>query len=293
MKQEVSNQSYNDSTSQSFQTTLPPTYPPPVQGFQQPVQYPPAQGFQQPMQYPHPPAYPPPVQAFQQPLQYPAAAYPPQAYTPQAPVVPATGPLEVNEPFDNGPFPSWDIIGSRSKRRVMIIPESEQDSIIASSEIKKSNCSVSSGWVARKIIPELKYPLHYDLKWDPYCFMNGKATYEEINSYCNTAAGECNDQVMKDYKLRKSYRISITVFICFFISMFLSSISLVFLGISLVGMVIAGFFAFSFSSKVSKNSEKVHKKLAEYIHRTKGSLLQRGIRPRPGAYGVFIQFIPA
>jgi len=180
----------------------------------------------------------------------------------------------------------------------MVLPSSSQELIIAESKHKVPNPSSKRCRSRRSVrpSPEKLHPIiqgPYEISWVEGCFLEGRVTKDELQSFCEDAYNYCSRTVSAWKCMRVIKKIghgllisSILLIIAGFLKSLLFPIGA---GLLLVFIAVVVWIEF----KLANFPKLLQRKLAEFIHKEKQELLKKGVKSRPGAGGVFIEFLPA
>jgi len=205
-----------------------------------------------------------------------------------------------NSNIDLGTPPIWYKDGGYYKT---FLPESSKDIIVAKAKYKfpSVNCSCSAGGgrggrrAAR--MPQELYPLiesgPYEVDWVQGSFLEGRVSKDELQKFCDDAYEHCSDVISSAkslYTVRNYFMLGILLGL---LSLVLAVISIILIAIGITLTLSAIIISSCLSSAVNNYPPKIRQELAEFIHKEKEKLIRKGVKPRPGAGGAFIEFLPS
>mmetsp|Transcript_12524 Transcript_12524/g.18258 ORF Transcript_12524/g.18258 Transcript_12524/m.18258 type:complete len:203 (+) Transcript_12524:2650-3258(+) len=197
--------------------------------------------------------------------------------------------LQIETPIDEGPIPSYKRHGRHSLK--LEIPSSNNQRIVATADkIKRS--LFQEGAKFRYTTVEVVSKPSYKLEWVSNSFLSQVCSYDELNTFCKNAAKHCKESIKQASKYKIiSFFATFFAFLSFALSC-LAFIELYYLAVAapIVGLV--WLVEWYFSRKLYKKIQNVYKELCLYIHLNKEPLVSKGVLPRPGQYGAFIEFVP-
>jgi len=197
--------------------------------------------------------------------------------------------LQIETPIDEGPIPSYKKCGFRGLK--LEIPSSNNQRVVATAEkIKRS--LFQEGATLKYTAVEVVSKPSYELEWVSNSFLTQVCSYDEINTFCQNAGKHCKESIKEASK----YKV-ISFFATFFafISLALSCLAFIetyYLAVAAPIIILAWLVELYFSRKLYKKIQKVYKELCLYIYLNKKPLVSKGVLPRPGQYGAFIEFVP-
>ncbi|CAG9317429.1 unnamed protein product [Blepharisma stoltei] len=212
-----------------------------------------------------------------------------------APVHPSVyNSIPINE-LDLGIEPNWELSQTccRAIYRVEA-PNGDARKVYALAQLRnRSSCRVLMS--RNREIPVIK-EAHYELQPIENTFLEEICSQEELQDFCNGAAIYCKDIIRKLNHLVLFYNVTsyLSLIIFVFLAFLFLALNQVVLTFVLVGLFMLFIYAFhhKFFVFIRGYPEKVNQKLAEYLTFNKINLAQIGINPRPGPFGIYIEFTP-
>ena len=192
--------------------------------------------------------------------------------------------------LDLGNPPIWV---SKNGFQEVFVPSSSKDLIVAKASLAQINLNCELSYKTQEFYRRNYYikDTPYQVEWVENC-LETQVTQTELQDFCNEAFDYCRTEIAKGCFYYRVTKLALLVALlwCFLFGLLI--FDLVFIVIP-VTLVLGTFILMCLiSPKVTHSSKKVHLKLAKYIHGYGEFLIQKGVKPRPGAFGFFIEFLP-
>lgn len=137
-----------------------------------------------------------------------------------------------------------------------------------------------------------KLSKNYQLDWLETSELAQIVSKTDLQCFCDAAFPKCKGPASCLNRLDK-YKL------CFWVTLFFSLVSILLyllrkelLLISFILFVVGALGIWSVMQFKHKKQAEIHQKLTKFVHKNKETLMNIGVMPRPGARGLFIEFLP-